>query len=278
MKSSRDDFSKPTRDLLAKRVGFLCSKPTCRIPTIGANEVKEKITLIGKAAHITAAAPGGPRYDPALTQEERKSYDNGIWLCSSCADIIDKDPVKYPVATLREWKLEAEKESMAKLDGTSSLEAPFLQIDLIKGTTSRINIGYSDKNPIIIKNGVSMIDTTHAPIIVWELQWKFSLNIINNSNHPAYNLALYSVGSVHFTNIDSIPKHNNIAPLQKISLKASYCTFMESKYSDADKLLESNIPSAFNKMILKLDYLDTKRNINTIFVEFSNDEVLNRRL
>ena len=32
-----------------------------------------KIINIGVAAHICAAAPGGPRYDSAMTEEERKS-------------------------------------------------------------------------------------------------------------------------------------------------------------------------------------------------------------
>lgn len=64
---------------------------------------------IGVAAHITAAAPKGPRYDESLTKEEREGIDNGLWLCWNCSQLIDKDPADFPVELLREWKGEAER-------------------------------------------------------------------------------------------------------------------------------------------------------------------------
>lgn len=85
----RDDFTQATKDLLANRVGWKCSNPNCRKGTRGAAIEKEDIINIGVAAHITAASKGGPRYDESLTSHERKSYDNGIWLCQSCSKLID---------------------------------------------------------------------------------------------------------------------------------------------------------------------------------------------
>ena len=32
---NRDNFSAKTKKILAERVGFLCSCPNCRVPTIG---------------------------------------------------------------------------------------------------------------------------------------------------------------------------------------------------------------------------------------------------
>lgn len=64
---------------------------------------------IGKAAHIKAAAAGGPRYDPTQTSAERRSIHNGIWLCASCGDIIDRDEAEYPVETLHQLKTAAEQ-------------------------------------------------------------------------------------------------------------------------------------------------------------------------
>ena len=81
----RDDFTQATKDLLANRVGWKCSNPNCRKGNRGAAIEKEDIINIGVAAHITAASKGGPRYDESLTSHERKSYDNGIWLCLSCS-------------------------------------------------------------------------------------------------------------------------------------------------------------------------------------------------
>ena len=73
----------------------------------------------GEAAHISAAAPGGPRYDPALTPEQRKDINNAIWLCSTCADIVDKDFRNYSVATLRQWRDLAERDAHQALVGSS---------------------------------------------------------------------------------------------------------------------------------------------------------------
>jgi hypothetical protein len=60
------------------------------------------------AAHICAAAPGGPRYDERQTSEQRKSADNGIWMCRLHGDAVDDKDSKYTVALLREWKAQAQ--------------------------------------------------------------------------------------------------------------------------------------------------------------------------
>ena len=76
MKSNRDNFSTTVKDILAKRVGYVCSNPNCKKHTIAPNFEEDKITNIGEAAHITAAAFGGPRYDESLSPSERKSINN----------------------------------------------------------------------------------------------------------------------------------------------------------------------------------------------------------
>lgn len=81
----RDDFSKPVKKQLADRVRHACSNPECENPTMGPDSGEEKTINIGVAAHITAAASGGKRYDPSLTPDQRKSISNGIWLCQSCS-------------------------------------------------------------------------------------------------------------------------------------------------------------------------------------------------
>lgn len=91
MENTRDDFSAKTKELLANRVGMKCSNPGCRKLTCCANTNPDKVTNIGVAAHICAAAKGGPRYDASMTPEERKSPENGIWLCQSCSKLIDTD-------------------------------------------------------------------------------------------------------------------------------------------------------------------------------------------
>jgi len=104
----RDNFYPATKRSLMLRVNGRCSNPICGKATSGPNSDKNKSVNIGKAAHICAASPGGPRYDPNMTSAERSDIDNGIWLCSVCADLVDKDVMLYTKELLRRWKKNAE--------------------------------------------------------------------------------------------------------------------------------------------------------------------------
>lgn len=108
--SQRDNFSKETISKLSKRVALLCSNPECRKHTAGpSSENNDKVNSIGIAAHIRAASPGGPRFCENQTTSQRKSIENGIWLCTNCATLIDRDVETYRVDKLNEWKVLAEK-------------------------------------------------------------------------------------------------------------------------------------------------------------------------
>lgn len=112
----RDDFKKGVRDVLAHRAGYRCSKPDCRASTAGpSSENSDGKSNLGVAAHITAASPGGPRHDAALSREERASVPNGIWLCQNHAKLIDDDVDQYPSETLKSWKEHAEHDAKAML-------------------------------------------------------------------------------------------------------------------------------------------------------------------
>jgi hypothetical protein len=113
----RDDFLEKTRRVLQDRAGNHCSNPDCRVLTSGPNAHPEKATKTGVAAHITAASSGGARYNPNLTTEQRRSAENGIWLCQTCAHFVDTDYLSYPVALLYDWKHLAEKEADDETNG-----------------------------------------------------------------------------------------------------------------------------------------------------------------
>ena len=108
-KGPRDEFPEWVKLALLLRVGGLCSRPGCGQFTIGPHSQSDKAVKNGAAAHITAAARGGPRYNPALSSRERKSADNGIWLCENCHKLIDSDDPAYPESLLRQWKASAEQ-------------------------------------------------------------------------------------------------------------------------------------------------------------------------
>lgn len=116
MTTNRDDFSETTKRNAALRVNYHCSYKNCNRPTVGASlESKNKVSCIGVAAHICAAAPGGPRYDANMSADERKDISNCIWMCQNHARLIDTDETKYTVALLRQWKQEAEESASAAL-------------------------------------------------------------------------------------------------------------------------------------------------------------------
>jgi hypothetical protein len=121
----RDDFSRPTKDLLAKRVGFVCSNPLCRRPTSGPQDDPRGAVNLGVAAHITAAAPDGPRYDEALTEVQRTDICNGIWLCQSCAKLVDNDEARFPRQLLDAWKITAEAAAAHDLIAIGPRDRPF---------------------------------------------------------------------------------------------------------------------------------------------------------
>lgn len=105
----RDDFSEPSKRILSSRVGGRCSRPECRAPTSGPHANPAAAISVGVAAHITAASPGGPRYDPTLSAAERVNIENGIWLCQNCAKLADSDTERFSVIALRGWKRDTEE-------------------------------------------------------------------------------------------------------------------------------------------------------------------------
>jgi hypothetical protein len=113
----RDNFTSATKEKLAKRAGYLCSNPYCRRLTIGAAQGHDGVLKVGVAAHITAASPGGPRYDPSLTREQRRDASNGIWMCQTHGDLVDGDDKHFTVKLLRGWKRDAELRSFEALLG-----------------------------------------------------------------------------------------------------------------------------------------------------------------
>jgi hypothetical protein len=112
---NRDDFTDATKNKLGKQVSWNCSRPGCVAPTTAATADGNGVIMIGRAAHITAAASGGPRYDFRLTPAERKSVNNGIWLCATCANLIDADESAFSEEQIREWKRTAQKRARLEL-------------------------------------------------------------------------------------------------------------------------------------------------------------------
>ena len=101
----RDDFSNGQSTSLPIVPGMFAQIPTAEDATSGAAKSHDGFMNVGVASHITAAAPGGPRFDLDLTSEQRRHQSNGIWLCQTHGKAIDSDDGHFTVEMLREWKV-----------------------------------------------------------------------------------------------------------------------------------------------------------------------------
>jgi hypothetical protein len=165
----RDDFSKQIQDALAMRVGVRCSNPSCRKLTTGPRAQSSFIVNIGVAAHITAASSGGPRYDSGLSPQQRKSPENGIWLCQSCAKLIDNDPILYPAEVLLEWRGHAEECARAELEGKVAPEPADLSAELDLSYRLETNTGdrHDYRLDVTLANrGTKPLDSYHIDLIM----------------------------------------------------------------------------------------------------------------
>jgi len=85
-----------------------CAYPNCKRVLVAEGTSSDPSAVIGKIAHIHARSDYGPRANPALSIEQRRSYENLILLCPTHHDLVDSQPATYTAEMLRSWKTEHE--------------------------------------------------------------------------------------------------------------------------------------------------------------------------
>jgi hypothetical protein len=118
-KTKARDYTPSTVKRLHTLSGNECFAPTCDRRLIAADGE----TVVSKICHIEAASPKGPRYRLAMTDDERRHFNNLILLCDECHQIIDNkaNEIKYPVSLLQEWKTTHENKQKNKISLNTSL-------------------------------------------------------------------------------------------------------------------------------------------------------------
>jgi hypothetical protein len=65
---------------------------------------------VAHICHIRGKKPGSARYDPSMTDEERRHFDNLVILCPTCSTLIDYgEPQRFTVPIVTKMKLDALK-------------------------------------------------------------------------------------------------------------------------------------------------------------------------
>jgi hypothetical protein len=172
----RDDCPMAVKGILAQRVGMRCSNPECRKPTSGPKEDSSQAVNIGVAAHITAASPGGPRDDPRLSAEERRSAPNEIWLCQNCGHLIDTDEDRFPVDVVRLWKTQSEEAARLALEtntpsvqGTPHLSLPPPRIEIVRSESPFGRLDSKDGRVALLLK-VRFWNESEQPVLIQRFQ------------------------------------------------------------------------------------------------------------
>jgi hypothetical protein len=150
------DFPAPVIRTLEQQAGSRCCNPGCGQATRAKSWDGTKAISIGTAAHIHAAAAGGARYDAGMTPEQRKSADNGIWMCRNCGTLVDTDEGGFPPELLREWKKAALDSRRDDVVAPAKRLHPSLSSNGLATPDAADVVRYSELIAELPSNGVAM--------------------------------------------------------------------------------------------------------------------------
>ncbi|MGH2447227.1 MAG: hypothetical protein ACRDFS_01275, partial [Chloroflexota bacterium] len=77
--------------------GNECAFPDCGLPVVD----ERTGVVVGQICHIAAANSDGPRFDPDMTDEERRAFENLVVMCSMHNKVVDTVPDEFPAERLR---------------------------------------------------------------------------------------------------------------------------------------------------------------------------------
>lgn len=100
---TRKSNTKQEYRALFSKTGNQCAFPGCTHPLIDDDD-----QFVAQICHIEAAEKNGPRYNPGMTDEDRKSIKNLIVLCYMHHVKVDRNTNLYTVRCLQHMKSEHE--------------------------------------------------------------------------------------------------------------------------------------------------------------------------
>ena len=107
----KEKMNEPPRRLIPNsevlRELYLKSGNQCAFPGCNHLIMNEHGVFIAQLCHIEAVLPGGPRFNPDQTNEERREYNNLLLLCHAHHKVTDNED-GFTVARLKEIKAKHE--------------------------------------------------------------------------------------------------------------------------------------------------------------------------
>ena len=163
---------------LALRSGNTCAYPACgKELTLDSLHPDDDSKVIGKAAHIAAASAGGPRFDPQMTDRQRSSIENLLFLCGDHHDAVDSQLSHHTTEFLLNAKTAHEK--LVRRTVRSSLGL----------------IGFQELESVCtsLENIASSAEPVRVPLAVDD---KIALNLLGASTKDSISDGMALVGTV----------------------------------------------------------------------------------
>lgn len=164
------------------RSGNRCAILQCRRVLVLNKTDNDKESIIGEVAHIEGESLGSARYNPKMSNGQRNSCDNLIFLCPGCHKQVDDQPNTFTAGKLRdikknheEWVIDSTKQAIINITFKELREiAQHLLLNQIDLDTSYTLIPPKDK---IKKNNLS--NQTESLITMGMTQVKRVRDFIN---------------------------------------------------------------------------------------------------
>lgn len=119
---------KAYKEDVARRLQILsgnkCAFPTCTTEILVSGDAD---TYVGQICHICAANPGGPRYNPDQTDDERNGFENLMIMCATHNTVIDRNVKKYTVEVLLKMKDDHESQFRANTEADTTIVEKLLE-------------------------------------------------------------------------------------------------------------------------------------------------------
>src|SRR5215467_6570552 len=155
----------PTPSVIKKL--FAYSGNQCAMPNCTETLVDVSGTMLGKIAHICAAEKGGARYDPKMTDEQRRDISNLFIVCGKHHDIIDDkiNEKDYSADLLRKYKTthegrfkKAERQLLKQFVDTTQIAQPTYPKHL-RALATALGVNYLADNKEEIRGVRNFIDS-----------------------------------------------------------------------------------------------------------------------